>query len=107
MSNSPPSEVGGDVVGDDLRQDVGWVALLPVGAVVSLVAAAQDVECGGGVIARQPVEVVGFDAGKVSEQLGIGCGVLGRGDGVQAAGQAQVGLGELEVESPPMKEVSR
>ena len=61
-------QVGGDPVGDDLRQDVGRIALLPVRPVVGLVPSARARWPGGGVVARQPVDVVRLDAGQVSEQ---------------------------------------
>ena len=61
-------QVGGDVVGDDAREDVLRVAGLPVGAVVGLVAAGQDVLGRRRVIAGQPVDVVGLDPGEVGEQ---------------------------------------
>ena len=59
-----PDQVGRDVVGDDALDDVLRVAGLPVGAVVGLVAAAQDVGGRRRVIARQAVDVVGLDRGR-------------------------------------------
>src|SRR6202042_3799193 len=75
----PADQVGGDVVGDDAREDVLGVARVPVGAVVGLGAAGQDVLGLGGVIRRQTVDVVGLDAAEVRQQRRVAGRV---GDGV-------------------------
>ena len=66
-------QIGGDVVGDNLRQNVGRVPLLPVGAVVGLVVAAQDIERGGGVVAGQSVDVVAIAVRENDVGDGLGC----------------------------------
>ena len=91
-------QVGGDVVGDDPRQDVLRVAGLPIRAVVGLIAARQDVFGHRRVIAGQPVDVVGLDRGEIGEQGRIAGRVSNRVGRVLGSGEPQVGLAELEVE---------
>ena len=86
------------MVGDDPREDVLRVAGLPVGAVVGLGAAGQDVLGLRGVIRGQAVGVVGLDAAEVRQHRRVARRVGDRVGRVQAGGQPEVGLGELEVE---------
>ena len=65
------------------REHVLRVARLPVGAVVGLVAAGEDVRGLRRVVGGQPVGVVGLDAGEVGEQRRVAGRVVERVDRVQ------------------------